>query len=74
MTMVTTIQVSQELKEKLALRKMSPKDSYEDILWDLLEDTMELSAETKRNIKEARGEYVRGETISHEQLKKELGL
>lgn len=72
--MVTTIQISSELKEKLGLRKMSSKDTYEDIIWDLLEDTMELSAETKKNVKEARDEYARGEYVTHEQLKKQLGL
>ncbi len=72
--MVTTIQVSEELKEKLSKRKISPKDSYEEIIWDLLEDTLELSEQTKIDISLAREEFEKGEFVTHEQLKKELGL
>ena len=73
-TMVTTIQLSNELKERLSLRKSSEKDSYEEVIWDLLEDTLELSEQTKKDIAEAREEYAQGKTISHAQLKKELEL
>ena len=72
--MVTTIQVSQELKEQLAFRKVSEKDSYEEIIWDLLEDTMELSEETKKNIQQSRKDIKAGRVYSHEEVKKELGL
>jgi len=72
--MVTTIQVSKELKEKLALRKMSEKDSYEDIIWDLLEDTMELNNQTKKEIELARKEFKEGKFKTHAQVKEELGL
>ena len=44
--MVTTIQVSEELKKELHKRKMFAKETYEDIIWGLLEDTMGLSKET----------------------------
>jgi len=72
--MVTTIQVSNELKERLAQRKIDTKDRYEDIIWDLLEDTMELSEQTKKEIKIAREEFEQGKSVTHSQLKKELGL
>ena len=72
--MVTTIQVSAELKERLSLRKTSDKDSYEEVIWDLLEDTMELNEQTKTEIEIARKEFEQGKFITHAQLKKELGL
>jgi predicted transcriptional regulator len=72
--MVTTIQVSEELKEKLALRKMSSKDRYEDIIWDLLEDTLELNEQTKKEIEIARKEIKEGKFLTHAELKKELGM
>ncbi len=72
--MVTTIQVSEELKERLVQRKASAKDSYEDIIWDLLEDTMELNEQTKREILVAREEFQKGNFVTHAQLKKELGF
>ena len=49
----TTIQVSKELLEDLKSRKMYDKESYEDIIRDLLEDTMELSKQTLANIKQS---------------------
>ena len=49
----TTIQVSRNLLGDLKSRKMYDKESYEDIIRDLLEDTMELSAQTLANIKKS---------------------
>lgn len=72
--MVTTVQISEELKEKLSQRKMSPKDTYDDVIWDLLEDTLELSEQTKKDIAVARKEFAQGKFTRHSDLKKELGL
>ena len=47
--MATTISVSQELLSKLKERKMYDKESYEEVIWDALEDSMELSEETKKS-------------------------
>lgn len=73
-TMATTIQISEELLEVLKNRKMHSKESYEDIIWDLIEDTMELSEETKRRIAQSEKEIERGETASLAEIKKKLGL
>ena len=72
--MTTTIQVSEELKDRLSLRKISNKDSYEDIIWDLLEDTLELNDQTKKEIEMSRKEIAEGKFITHAELKKELGI
>ena len=72
--MATTIQVSQDLLQELKSRKMYDKESYEEVIWDLLEDSKELSEETLRNLKEAEEDVKAGRTISHEELKKNLGL
>ncbi|MCH7515599.1 MAG: hypothetical protein IIB08_00470 [Bacteroidetes bacterium] len=72
--MVTSIQVSEDLKKALSKRKFDDKDTYEEIIWDLLEDTMELSEQTKRDIEEARKEIAEGKGIPLSQVKKELGL
>jgi RNA polymerase-interacting CarD/CdnL/TRCF family regulator len=72
--MVSTIQVSGELMKKLKDRKMYDKESYEAIIWDLLEDSMELSEETKRHIKQAEKEIKEGKTVKLAQVKKKLGL
>ncbi len=72
--MATTIQVSNDLVEILKNRKMYDKESYEDIIWDLLEDSMELSQETKKNIAIAEKDIKEGRIHTHEQVKKKLGL
>jgi len=72
--MATTIQVSEELLDELKIRKISDKESYEEIIWDLIEDAMELSDETKREIEKARKEIKEGKFYTHAQAKKALGL
>ena len=72
--MATTIQISNELLGKLKHKKMYDKESYEEVIWDMLEDTMELSEETKRDIQKAEKEFKEGKFHTHEQVKKELGL
>lgn len=74
MAMATTIQISEKLHKELAKRKMYTKESYEEVIWDLIEDTMELSEETLKRIEKAEKEIASGKYITHEQLKKELGL
>ena len=70
--MATTIQVSPTLMQELKNRKMYDKESYEDIIWDLLEDSMELSEETKKHIKQSLKEYKEGKTVSLEEIEKGL--
>ncbi len=72
--MVTTIQISEKLKERLEKRKLYKNETYEDVLLDLLEDSMELSDETKKNIAQAEKEIKEGKGKTLEQVKKELGL
>lgn len=76
-TMGTTIQISNELLEKLQKMKMHSKESYEDLIWDLIEDRMELSEETKKSIAEYEALVKSGKSKSFktfDQVKKDLGL
>ena len=70
--MDTTIQVSRELLEKLAKMKMSNKESYENIIWDLIEDRLEFSEQTKINLALSQREIKEGKTTSLEQIKRKL--
>ena len=72
--MVTTIQISEELKKELSKKKFSERETYESIIWDLLEDTMELSEETKKEIEESRAEIKAGKVLTLAQIKKELKI
>jgi len=74
MAMATTIQISEKLMDTLRDRKMYEKESYEEVIWDLLEDTMELSEETKKNIAQSEKEIKEGKTVTLDKIKKELKL
>ncbi len=56
----TTIQISKDLLQDLKSRKMYDKESYEDIIKDLLEDTMELSEQTLVNIRKSEADIKAG--------------
>ena len=72
--MATTIQVSEQLMETLKRRKQYDKESYEEVIWDLVEDTLEINEETKTEIEQARADIKAGKFYTHEQVKKKLGL
>ncbi len=57
---ITTIQISSELKEALQKRKLHAKESYENIIWGLLEDQMQLKDEIVKEIESGREEYLQG--------------
>jgi hypothetical protein len=72
--MVTTIQISGKLQNELTKRKFFDRETYEEIIWDLIEDTMEVNMETKKEIIEARAEIKSGKYKTISQVKKELRL
>lgn len=75
--MDTTVQISKELLEKLKMMKLHSKESYEDLIWDLIEDRMEFSEETKKSIREYENHIKEGNSskfTSFEDVKKELGV
>lgn len=72
--MATSVQISEELKKELSKKKLSDRETYENIIWNLLEDTMELSEQTKKELKESRKDIKEGKTVSLNQLKKELNI
>lgn len=72
--MDTTIQISKGLLEKLKLMKIYNKESYENVIWDLLEDRREFSEETKKNIAQSEKEIMEGKTVSFEEVKRKLGM
>ena len=52
--------------------KMHEKESYESIVWDLIEDRLEFSEETKNNIKASEKEIKAGKTISLNLIKQKM--
>lgn len=72
--MATTIQISEELLKRLQIMKLNSKESYEDTIWDILEDRMELSEETKKNIAESEADIKAGRVHRWEDVVKELKI
>jgi len=72
--METTIQITHDLRDALKTRKMSEKESYEEVIWDLLEDSQALSDEAKRNIMFAEKDIKEGRVHKWEDVKKELNI
>ena len=70
--MTTTIQISDSLQNELVKRKFYERETYEEVIWDLMEDTMELSDQAKNEIAEARAEVKAGKVRTLTQIKKEL--
>ena len=68
------IEISKDIQKELDKRKISSDDTYEEIIWDLLEDTMELSEETKKRIENARKEIEQGKFLTLKQFKEKLDI
>jgi hypothetical protein len=72
--MDTSIQISKRLQKELLKRKFFNKETYEEVIWDMIEDNEELNAQTKKELTEARAEVKAGKVHSLAKVKKELGL
>ncbi|MEM4258120.1 MAG: hypothetical protein QXL17_03080 [Candidatus Thermoplasmatota archaeon] len=72
--METSIQISKRLQKELLKRKFFDKETYEEVIWDLIEDNEELNTQTKKELAAARAEAKAGKVHSLAKVKKELGL
>jgi len=72
--MATTIQISNQLVDQLKEMKINVKESYETVIWDLIEDSKELSEETKKLLVQAEKEIKEGKVHKWDNIKKELKL
>lgn len=72
--MATTIQISEDLHTELIKRKIFERESYEEVIWDLIEDNIEINAETKKELEESRADAKAGKTSSLEQIKSKYNL
>ena len=72
--MATTIQVSEQLVDTLKKRRQYNKESYEEVIWNLVEDTMEINEETKKEMEQARADIKSGKFYTNEQVNKKLRL
>jgi len=70
----TTIQIKKDTKFKLDSLKLSKRETYNDVIENLVEDSIELSETTLKDIRKAIEEYQNGQTHSLSEVKKQLGL
>ncbi len=69
----TTIRVTENLHRALNSLK-TPNESFEDLIWDLIEPHLELSPKTKKDIKISLKEYSEGKSYSLKEVRRELNL
>lgn len=76
--MATTIQIQDETKERLENLRDYDRETYDEIIRELLvlkeEENMLLSEETKKAIEEGREDIKKGRVYTTKQLIKELGI
>ncbi len=72
--MPTSIQIGKDLQQELIKRKFHSKETYEEVIWDMIEDSQELSDQAKKEIAQARAEIEAGKSRTLAEVKKELDL
>ena len=69
--MPTTIQISEELLESLKRRKLHAKETYEDVIWDLLEDQLSLKDSILKDISKGIKDYESGNYFTMDEVFRE---
>jgi hypothetical protein len=72
--MATTININDELQKFLSSRKLFNKETYEEIIWDFVENSLEINARTKKEIELARNQAKKGELYSFDEVMKETRI
>ena len=70
----TTIQISSNLQQELNKMKIFNRETYEEVIWNIIEDTKELSEQTKKDIALSRKEISEGKFVTLSDLKKKYNL
>ncbi|MFO7710225.1 MAG: hypothetical protein R6V53_00505 [Candidatus Woesearchaeota archaeon] len=72
--MATSIQISQELQKELNRMKLFSRETYEEVIWNIIEDTKELNFKTKKEIEDSRKEIAEGKFVTLSDLKKKYNV
>jgi len=70
--MTTTIQISNEVKTFLDRMKIFERETYNELIMNMIEDNMPINEKTRKELDER--SFRKEKTISHEEVKKRLGL
>jgi len=71
---ITTIRISKELLTELKKAKLHDRETYEDLLWDLLENTLDINAGVEEEIDQSIKNIESGKekTYTWEEIEKEI--
>ena len=72
--MATTIQVEEEIRNRLGSMKIHSRETYNDVLERILEDLQELNEETKQELEKIVKEVKAGKYKTHEEVRTEMGF
>lgn len=72
--METTIKISAGVKSMLEKMKMHQRETFNDVIELMIEDTLQLNDKTKKEIEEARKRISRGEFFTQTQVEEMFGL
>ena len=72
--MHTTIQISNDVKKTLDRMRIFERETYNEIIENMIEDNLELNKRTKKELLEAKSRVDKGEFISLEEIEKKFGL
>ena len=70
----TSIQIKKKTKKILDSLKISKRETYNDVIDNFIEDSLNLNEETLEDIQKAMEEYEQGQFISLKEAKQQLGL
>ena len=69
--MPTTIQISDNVKQVLNGMKIFKRETYNEVIENMIEDNLELNERTKKELEKARKDE---KSIPHEEVNKIIGL
>ena len=72
--MTTTIQINEDVRDKLNEMKLHPRETYNDVIERILGDLNEINTRTNKEIKKAMEEIESGMYRSLEEIMTDLGL
>jgi predicted transcriptional regulator len=72
--MATTIQISDNVQRVLQDMKLFNRETYNDVIGRMIEDNLELTEATKKEIEAAKTRISRGDYLTHEEVERRLGI
>ena len=70
----TSIRISKQLLAILQSMKTHPKESYEEIIWEVIEPHLDLNEKTKKEIEESIDQYKKGEYYTLDEIEEKYGI